>query len=162
MHSSWDFLCIYNLFLHVKHKWVHTVQTVFWLFLFALSFTFLKQKHLWSLSRIRERRPLRWKLGWKEWLPFCIPFISLSEVRNPKYHVGKGVRNRSLGLCLDLGIKPGYPVPVVTFCPAACQTRLLTKTSFSILLKELKFQYDSFIYIALIPQTTYSVPRTVG
>lgn len=89
-------------------------------------------------------------------------FISLSEVRNPKYHVGKGVRNRSLGLCLDLGIKPGHPVPVVTFCPAACQTRLLTKTSFSILLKKLKFQYDSFIYIAPLPQTTYSVPRTVG
>lgn len=83
--------------------------------------------------------------------------IRLSKLRNPKCHVGKGVRDRSLGQCLELGLKPGHP--------AASLTRLLTIMSASILLKELKFHYYAFIhgiYLAPLLPSTYDVPGAVS
>lgn len=83
-------------------------------------------------------------------------FISLSKLRNPKCRVGKGVRDRSLGQCVELGLKPGHP--------AASLTRLLTIMSASILLKELKFHYAFIygIYLAPLLPSTYDVPGAVS
>ena len=82
-------------------------------------------------------------------------FIGLSELRNPKCHVGKGVRVRSLGLCSELGLKPGHS--------ATYLTRLLTRISASILLKELNFSTTcSFIYLAPLLPSTYDGPGAVG
>lgn len=51
----------------------------------------------------------------------------LSELRNSKCSVGKGVRNRSLALCLEFHLKSGHSVPVVISYQAGSLTRLLTK-----------------------------------
>lgn len=51
-------------------------------------------------------------------------FVRLS---NSKCRVGKRVRNRSLGLCLEFHLKPSHTLPVVTFYQASSLTKLLTK-----------------------------------
>lgn len=136
---------------------------------YFLTFPFCSHSHSWSrnisgnprsmlLSIVREKRPVRRGLGWKESL---LSFISLSEPRNSKCSVGKGVRNRSLALCLEFHLKPGHTVPVVTFYQASSLTKLLTKIWASVLLKKLKFQYYSFIYVALLLPRTYDVLGTI-
>lgn len=80
--------------------------------------------------------------------------LCLSELRNPKGHVGKEVRDRNLGVCLELGFKPGHS--------ASAPTRLLSRISASVLLKELKFQYYLFICFISTPATKHDVPGAVG
>lgn len=131
----------YIIFL-VKHKWIHTIQTIF------LTSPSCPHSHSWSrnisgnprsrcrgMTTVRGKRSVMWRLGWKDAILYS--FIGFSELRNLKCHVGKEIRDRSLGLCLELGLKPGHP--------AAFLTRLLTRISASTLLKELKFHYCSFI-----------------
>ena len=58
------------------------------------------------------------------WVEGKPAILCLSELRNPKGHVGKEVRDRSLGLCLELGFKPGHS--------ASFPTRLLSRISASV------------------------------
>lgn len=110
-------------------------------FLFLSSFTFPKQKQLWEPPRSLSRREEVSEVEtWMEGEAAVLySFIRLLKLRNPKCHVGNGVRDTSLGRCLELGLKPGHP--------AASLTRLLTRSSASILLKKLKFHYYAFTYL---------------
>lgn len=116
--------------------------------LFLFSFTFPKQKQLWEPPDVwvvflfyhSRREEVSEVETWMEGEAAVLyPFIGLSKLRNPKCHVGNGVRDRSLGWCLELGLKPGHP--------AASLTRLLTRSSASILLKKFKFHYYAFTYL---------------
>lgn len=88
------------------------------------------------------------------WVEGKPAILCLSELRNPKGHVAKEVRDRSLGLCLELGFKPGRS--------ASSLTRLLSRISASVLLKKLKFQYYLFICLISTLAAKYDVPGTVG